>query len=102
MMDNEARLMRALGAKIAPKRDPAFTLAVMREAERRRFQRASALSVLRVAGFAAAAGALAIPFLGWVPGNLGALQNGVLATGGMLALVSIARIMSQRLAVAAR
>ncbi len=101
-MDHEARLMRALGAKVAPARDTAFTLAVMREAERRRFQRASALSVLRMAGLAAAAGALVVPFLGALPENLGALQNGVVAAGSMLALVSFARIMSQRLAVAAR
>ena len=101
-MDNEARLIRALGAQVAPKRDASFTLAVMREAERRRFQRASALSVLRMAGLGAAAGALVIPFLSWLPGNLGALQNGVLVAGAMLALVSLARIMSQRIAVAAR
>lgn len=102
MMDNDARLMRALGAKVAPKRDASFTLAVMREAERRRFQRASALSILRMAGLGAAAGALVIPVLSWLPQDLGALQNGVLTAGAMLALVSLARIMSQRLAVAAR
>lgn len=102
MIDDEARLMRALGATAAPKRDPAFTLAVMREAERHRFQRASVLSVLRMAGLAAAAGALVVPFLGAVPGDLDALQNGILAAGSVLALVSVARIMSQRLAVAAR
>ena len=101
-MDNEARLMRALGATVAPKRDALFTLAVIREAERRRFQRASVLAVLRMAGVGAAAGALVVPLLGWLPGNLGALQNGALAAGLMLALVSLARIMSERLAVAAR
>ncbi len=101
-MDNEARLMRALSAKVAPTRDASFTLAVMREAERRRYRRESALSVLRVAGVAAASAALVVPLLAWAPQNLGAFQNGVLTAGALLALVSLARIMSQRIAVTVR
>jgi hypothetical protein len=101
-MDDEARLARALGAPAAPKRDAAFTLGVMREAERQRFRRAWLLSLLRTAGVAAAAAALAVPLMGWAPGNLAALQNGLLTAGSLLALVSFARIMSQRLSIAAR
>ncbi len=101
-MEDEARLLRALGAPAAPKRDAAFTLGVMREAERQRFRRESALSLMRTAGTAAAAAALVAPALAWLPENLDAVQNGVLTAGAILALVSLARIMSQRIAVAAR
>lgn len=101
-MDNEARLLRAFGAPVAPKRDASFTLSVMRAAERRRFQRESTLAILRMAGMAAAAGALVVPLMAWFPANWDGLQNGLLGAGAILALVSFARIMSQRIAVAAR
>jgi len=101
-MDNEARLMRALGAPAAPKRDPAFTLAVMRESEVRRYRRASALSLLRTAGVAAASGALVLPLLTWLPAHAEAVQQGAVTAGALLTLVLVARLMSQRVAVGAR
>lgn len=101
-MDSEARLMRALGAKVAPARDPAFTLAVIRAAEQRRFKAATLLALLRTAGMAAAAAALVLPLLAWVPGNMAALEQGVVMAGAMLTLVGVARLMSQRLTVGAR
>jgi hypothetical protein len=51
---------------------------------------------------AAASAALVVPLLAWAPQNLGAFQNGVLTAGALLALVSLARIMSQRIAVTVR
>ena len=74
----------------------------MRAAERQRFQREALLSVLRIGGMAAAAAALGVPAFAWGPANWEPLQNGVLAAGALLALVSFARIMSQRIAIAAR
>lgn len=100
-MDSEARLMRALRAEAAPVRDPAFTLAVIRDAEQRRFKDATALALLRTAGMAAAAGALVLPLLAWVPGNLAALEQGVVMAGAMLTLVGVARLMAQRVTAGA-
>lgn len=101
-MDSEARLMRALGASAAPTRDPAFTLAVMRESEARRYRRESVLSLLRTAGMAGAAGALLVPLLGWLPSNAEAVQQGAVTAGALVTLVLVARLMSQRVAVGAR
>jgi len=101
-MNAEDRLSRALRAPAAPKRDLAFTLAVMEAAERRRYRNASIITVARTAGIATAVCALAIPALAWRPENLEALQDGAVLAGAMLALVSFARIMSQRLSIGAR
>jgi hypothetical protein len=99
-MDNEARLLRALNAGAAPARDPAFTLAVMRRAEEARFRAETVRSVLRGAGLAAAAAALAVPLMDWAAANGAALKTGGLAAAALLTLVWAARIMTQRLAAA--
>lgn len=101
-MDNEARLMRALAAPVAPKRDSAFAMAVMRQAEAARFRNEGVLAVLRGAGFAAAAAALVVPFLGWAGANGPALQNGVLGAAGLLTLVLALRVMTERVAAVRR
>lgn len=95
-MDSEARLMRALGGSAAPARDPAFTLAVIRAAEAERYRAAAARSMLRGAALAAAAAALALPFLSWAAANSDALQSGILSAGALLTLVGGARLMTQR------
>jgi len=95
-MDNETRLLRALGAAVAPKRDPAFTMSVMRAAEAHRFRRETAHSMLRAGGFAAAAASLAVPFLGWAGAHGEALQTGALGAGALFVLVATARFMSAR------
>ena len=95
-MDNEARLKAALAAGGAPSRDPAFTVAVMRAAETERYRAATIRSMLKGAGFAAAAASLAVPFLGWAGANAEALQEGVLAAAGLLVLVAVARLLSAR------
>jgi hypothetical protein len=95
-MDTEARLRAALGASAAPARDPGFALAVIRAAEAERYQAASAQSVLRAGGIAAAAAALAAFGLDWAAGNPGAFQNGILSAAGLISLVGLARLMSAR------
>ncbi len=95
-MDNEARLMRAMAAASPPSVDPGFMIAVMEAAERQRFRAETAHRLLRVAGMAAAAAALAAPFWGWAAANAEALQNGILMAGGLLALVAFTRVMTQR------
>ncbi len=101
-MDSEARLMRALGSPLAPARDPAFTLAVIRAAETERFRAAAAQSMLRGAARAAAAAALAVPFLAWAGANMDALEAGILASAALLTLVGAARLMTQLAAAWAR
>lgn len=95
-MDNEARLMAALAAGAAPRRDPAFTMAVMRAAEAERYRTATARSMLKAAGLAAAAASLALPLLDWAGANAGALQEGVLGVASLLVLVAAARLLSAR------
>lgn len=99
-MDNEARLMRALGAAAAPARDPAFTLAVIRAAESGRFRAAAAYSMLRIGALAALGAALALPVLAWATANSEAFQSGILAAAGILTLVGATRLMTQRAAAA--
>jgi hypothetical protein len=99
-MNSEARLMRALGAAVAPAQDPAFTLAVIRAAEAGRFRAAAARSMLRGASLAAVSAALALPFLGWASANSEAFQTGILAAAGILTLVGATRLMTQRAAAA--
>lgn len=101
-MDKEARLLRALGAPAAPKRDARFVLAVMRDAETARFKKASVLAVLRGAGFAAAAAALAVPFLGSTSAGGAALQSGAVGAGALLTLVLALRVMTGRAAAVRR
>lgn len=101
-MNADDRLARALQAPTAPQRDYAFTLAVMEAAERQRYRNASIITVARTVGTATAVCALAIPALAWRPENLAALQDGAVLAGAMLALVSFARIMSQRLTLGVR
>ncbi len=95
-MDTEARLRAALGGSAAPARDPGFALAIIRAAEVRRYRDASARSVLRAGGIAAAAAALAALGLDWAAGNPGAFQNGILSAAGLISLVGLARLMSAR------
>lgn len=97
-MTLEARLAEAMADAGAPARDPAFVLAVIEEAERERFRTASLLSVLRGGGVAAAAAALAGPFLSWSAANAEALQTGLIMTTGLLVLVSAIRYMTARTA----
>ncbi|MGE0739750.1 MAG: hypothetical protein AB7O98_00285 [Hyphomonadaceae bacterium] len=95
-MDSEARLMRALQATAAPRRDPAFTLSVIEAAEAERFRREAVLSVLRGAGIAAAAASLLPPVLGWAGQNPGAVGSIALPIAGVLTLVWLARLMARR------
>lgn len=100
-MDAEARLAAALGASAAPARDPGFTLAVIRAAEARRFKAVAVASMLRWGGLAAAASLVVLVLAGWTSLNWTGAQSGILATGGIFALVALARLMTQRLAPAA-
>lgn len=95
-MDTEARLRAALGGSAAPARDAGFALAVIRAAEAERYRAASAQSVLRAGGIAAAAAALVALGLDWAAGNPGAFQNGILSAAGLISLVGLARLMSAR------
>ena len=95
-MDNETRLTRALGAAVAPRRDPEFTMSVMRAAEVYRFRGATLLSVLRAGGLAAAAASLAVPFLAWAGAHADALQSGILGAAALIVLVGTGRFMSAR------
>lgn len=99
-MDAEARLARALAAPVAPARDTAFTLAVMRAAEQARFRAEAAQAMLRWAGFAVATVALAIPALGWAGANPEAMQNGALTAGAVFTLVWASRALGRRTAAA--
>ena len=99
-MDNEARLMRVLNAPVAPARDPAFALAVMREAEARQFK-ADALRRMLQGGALAGAGAVFIlPMAGWAVAHADALQNGLLVAAALMTLVATARLMAQRTSAA--
>ncbi len=100
-MNAEARLAAALGQSAAPVRDPSFTLAVIRAAESERFRADAALSMLRWGGLAAAAACLGLVLAGWAGVHWDEVQNGILAAGGIFALVATARLMTQRLAPAA-
>jgi anti-sigma factor RsiW len=95
-MDNEARLMRALAGSAAPRRDPAFTIAVMRAAEDARFRAETARSVLRSAAVAAAIAALALPLTGWVLADGEGLRTAVLSGAALLALIAGTRLMVRR------
>lgn len=100
-MDAEARLAAALGASAAPARDPAFTLAVIRAAEAKRFPAEAAVSMLRWGGIAAATAFLGLVLAGWTTLHWDGVQTGILGAGGIFALVATARLMTQRLAPAA-
>ncbi|HYD88065.1 MAG TPA: hypothetical protein VEA80_11360 [Vitreimonas sp.] len=95
-MKSEARLQRALAAERAPRRDPSFTLAVMREAEARRFRLQTANGVLRSVGIAVAGSAILVPLAGWAGSDPAGLQDGVLAAAGLIGLVAGARLMAAR------
>jgi hypothetical protein len=95
-MTTDARLERALSAPAAPAGDPAFVLAVIERAERERFRTASVLTLLRGAGLAAAAAALAVPLAEWGAAHSEALQSGLLAAGGLLALAGATRFMTEQ------
>lgn len=94
-MVNESRLTAALAAGRAPAHDPAFVLSVMRAAEVARYRVESAKAMLRAGGLGAAAAALAVPVLGWVAAEPEAVQSGMLAAAGLLALAWTARFMTQ-------
>lgn len=98
---SDDRLMRALGAAAAPKRDPGFVLAVLAQAERRRYRADSAAALFRAAGLAAAGGALVIMLGGWVGTHPEATQTVVLAAGGLLGLMATTRMLA-RLSPASR
>jgi hypothetical protein len=100
-MDAEARLTVALGNSAAPKRDSAFTLAVIRAAEAERFKAAAVVSILRGGVMAAAGASFALLLAGWASANLEGVQSGILGAGAIFALVAMARLMTQRLAPAA-
>lgn len=95
-MDSEARLLRALAAPVAPRRDPSFTLAVIADAEQARFRRQAALAVLRSGGLVSAAAALAVPLSGWVGANPGVAQSAGLAGVGLLALMWAGHLAARR------
>lgn len=97
-MDAEARLQAALGGGAAPRRDPAFTLAVIRAAEADRFKVEIVRSMLSWGGVAAAAALLMLILAGWGATNWDGVQGGILGVGGIFALVATARLMTQRLA----
>lgn len=97
-MDAEARLASALGQSAGPVRDPTFTLAVIRAAEGERFRAETARAVLRSAALAAAGASLALALANWSGANWQGVQGGILAAGGIFALVATARLMTQRLA----
>jgi hypothetical protein len=101
-MDNEARLARALAASGAPSRDPAFTLSVMRAAERERYGLALAQAILRTAGLAAAAAGLGVWFIGWAASNAEAFQTGLLGAASLTLLVAGARLLSARVTAVLR
>ena len=100
-MDAEARLAAALGVSAAPARDPAFTLAVIRAAEAKRFRAEAALSMLRWGAVAAATACLGLVLASWTSLHWDGVQSGILGAGGIFALVATARLMTQRLAPAA-
>ena len=95
-MDSEARLQRALAASAAPRRDPAFTLSVIRAAEAQRYRRETILAVLKAGGLAAAVASLLAPFLDWAAANGDALRSGVLSAAALLVLVGTSRLVSAR------
>ena len=95
-MDNEARLMAALAADGAPRRDPGFTMAVMRAAEAERYRSATVRAMLTGAGLAAAAASLAVPFVNWAGSNGDALSEGMMGAASLLLLVAAARFLSAR------
>jgi hypothetical protein len=98
-MDDQDRLARALAAARPPAHDPLFALAVMRAAEQSRLKAELAKRLLRAAGLAAAAAALAVPLVGWVAANAEAVQSGILAAGGLSAMILMARHLAQRVTV---
>jgi len=95
-MDKEARLARAFAAPLAPKRDPGFTYAVMRAAERTRYRTATAQAMLRWVGFSVAGAGLAAILMGSIGANPEALQNGALTAGAVFTLVWGARYLGRR------
>jgi hypothetical protein len=99
MMDVETRLAAVLGQSAAPARDPAFTLAIIRAGEAERFKAAVTVSMLRWGALAAVAASLGLVLAGWASVNWDGVQGGILGAGGIFALVAMARLMTQRLAV---
>jgi len=95
-MDNETRLLAALASSGAPRRDPAFTMAVIRAAEAARYRTETIRSMLKAAGIAAAGASLILPVLGWAAANSAGLQNGVLGAASLFVLVAGARLLSAR------
>jgi hypothetical protein len=100
-MDAEARLTAVLGPSAAPARDPVFTLAVIRTAEAERFRMEAARAMVQWGALAAAAASLVIVLAGWSAANWDGVQGGILGAGAIFALVATARLMTQRLAIAA-
>jgi hypothetical protein len=57
--------------------------------------------MLRWGALAAATASMALVFAGWTSLNWDGVQSGILGAGGIFALVTTARLMTQRLAPAA-
>ncbi len=91
MMSTEDRLNRALAARVAPAKDMAFTLQVMREAEAARYRAETARRLVWGGGLAALAVAALLPALGWAVENADAALDVALAVGGVFALLSVLR-----------
>ncbi len=96
---SEEKLASAMTALGAPAKDPGFVFEVMARTEARRYRRAMALGLLRGAGLAAVAAALALPWLGWAAANLETLELGLLATAGLLVLASARRVFRPAVAI---
>lgn len=90
-MDSHARLERALGASAAPRRDPAFTVAVMQQVEERRFRVGAVVSILRAGGLAALGGIGALLAANWAGAHWDGVQTGLVLAAAAFALVGFTR-----------
>jgi hypothetical protein len=92
---SEERLMSALGASAAPKRDAAFVVAVLERAEKERYRAESLKALLKGAGLAAAGAALLVLLGGWVGSHAEAAQTVVMTAGALIGLVATTRLMAR-------
>jgi len=94
---SDDRLMRAMRASGAPKRDPRFALLVLERVEKERFRRAGLRAVLRGAGVTAA-GAAGLFLLGvWANAHAASVADGVVWAAGLIATAWLARGVANRL-----
>jgi hypothetical protein len=101
-MNAEDRLTRALGARVAPAKDMRFTLQVLQRAEAERFQRDAARRMVSGAALAAMAALAVVGVSSWAAQNADVAWDAVLAAGGLLAFVSLSRLVGRRLATSPR